>query len=401
LEFATRPRQLAFERQEASLRLIQPDYWSTPLPANILSGDGVVDRRGLTGSARLLRDLHKVDAYAFETRQRHQALTLNFDLAEMFPLAFQAFRETGFLDFTLPIVNIEDEMPGYYLALIRDNSVSVVALVDPTRGLRARLTFGGISRTVVRTAAGTFELATLRGLPESMALTAARSTSSGIELQPEAPQIRGPFDGAGLDAAFQRSMPTEANPLNYNSIATVVVTAEMTALHDPDYEARVLARRPARRSVTRVFDIRDAFPGSYYDLNNPDQSPTPMLVRFETQREDFPPNLSDLTVETVVLYVVRKAGARFEQEIRAFEFSPEDMPGQFGGAAATVAGKISTRAGYGAALLPIIGLPPVGRWHLAFPDDPPGDTSARDRFSNAEIESVFLALTVSGATARP
>jgi hypothetical protein len=72
-----------------------------------------------------------------------------------------------------------------------------------------------------------------------------------------------------------------------------------------------------------------------------------------------------------------------------------------GGAAATVAGKISTRAGNGAALLPIIGLPPVGEWHLAFPDDPPGDTSARDRFANADVETVILALTVSGATETP
>ena len=389
-------RQVAFERQEAQLRLIQPDYTSTPVPANILSGDGVADRRGLTGSARLLRDLHKVDSYAFETRQRDQSLSLNFDLAELYPLSFQRFRETGLLDFSLPLSMIDEEMPGYYLTLLRDISVSVVALIDPTRGIRGRLTFAGVSRTVVRTSSGTFEPVIIRGLPETIALTAPHVSASGATLEPDSAALRGPFEGVGLDAMFQLSMAKDANPMDYNSIATVVVTAAMTARHDPAYEARVRARQGRTRTITRAFDMRDAFPAAHYDLRNPGQTPTPMSVRFATQPEDFPPNITNLRIDAVVLYFVRRSGATFEQDVQSLSFSPDGVAGQFGGSATTVDGKISTRAGNGTTLLPLIGLPPTGEWHLSFADNPPAEVTARERFAQDDIETIILALTVSG-----
>ena len=84
------------------------------------------------------------------------------------------------------------------------------------------------------------------------------------------------------------------------------------------------------------------------------------------RRGDFPPNLSNLAIEHVVLYVVRKDGEVFEQSIRHLHFTEEGMTGAVGGLATTVSGRVSTRSGNGANWLPLIGQLPHGMWELAF-----------------------------------
>ena len=61
--------QLAFERQEAPPMFIQNDYWQPPVGAAI-GGASDPDRRGLTGSIRLLQDVNQLDQFAFETDKR-------------------------------------------------------------------------------------------------------------------------------------------------------------------------------------------------------------------------------------------------------------------------------------------------------------------------------------------
>ena len=57
--------QLAFERQEPPQGVIQGDYYAAP--------DGSPDRRGMTGSARLLADIVQLDQHAFLTDRRKSA----------------------------------------------------------------------------------------------------------------------------------------------------------------------------------------------------------------------------------------------------------------------------------------------------------------------------------------
>ncbi|WP_433633985.1 hypothetical protein [Halomicrococcus sp. NG-SE-24] len=48
--------------------------------------------------------------------------------------------------------------------------------------------------------------------------------------------------------------------------------------------------------------FKDEFADQWYDLNNPEQSPTPMTVSFETIREDFPSNFENVETKQVLLY---------------------------------------------------------------------------------------------------
>lgn len=386
-------QQLAFERQQGSLKVIQSDYWD--LTDTSVAGSSA-DRLGLTASARLLKDIFQLDNYAFDTRQRKQSLTFTLDLAAMFPVEFQRFRETGVLSFETKQAFVDRQMPGYYLCLIQQVSVSVVALIPPTVGIRATLTSSGVSRVVV--GGDTFQSVVIRNLPERMALTSATTVSSEIELEPDTQSLLKPFEGGGVDTLWELRMPKATNQFDYSSMATVLFTVNMTALHSFAYEREVIERWDRRVSFERAFAFRQVFADAWYDLNNPDQTSTPMAVRFETRRSDFPANLTNLAIQHMVLYVVRRDGEVFEQPIRHLHFTGSGMSGPMGGAATTVDGRVSTRSGNGVNWLSLIGQEPHGTWELAFPDQPPSVTEARDRIANELIEDLLLVLTVSGDT---
>ena len=176
----------------------------------------------------------------------------------MFPLEFQQFRETGVLIFNTSQSLIDRQLPGYYLCLVQQVSVSVVALIPPTYGIRATLTSAGISRVVV--GGDTFQTVTIRNLPERMALTSATTTSGPITLEPDSQSLLNPFEGSGVDTSWELRVPKAANPFDYDSMATVLFTVSMTALHSFDYEREVIQRLDRKVSFDRAFDFRQVFP---------------------------------------------------------------------------------------------------------------------------------------------
>jgi Tc toxin complex TcA C-terminal TcB-binding domain len=90
-------RQLAFERQEPDLGLILDDYW-TYTRSGLSSGSGDErDRKGMTGSVRLLQDITRLDQHAFLTDRRRIPLPKHISLSTHDPVAFMRFRETGVL----------------------------------------------------------------------------------------------------------------------------------------------------------------------------------------------------------------------------------------------------------------------------------------------------------------
>jgi hypothetical protein len=227
-----------------------------------------------------------------------------------------------------------------------------------------------------------------------MALTSATTTSAGIALKPDNQSFLNPFEASGFDTLWELRMPKAANRFDYNSMATVLLTVNMTALHSFDYEREVIQRLDRKVSFDRAFDYRQVFPDPWYDLNNPDQTETPMAVRLDTRRSDFPPNLSNLAIQHVVLYLVRKDGELFERPVGHLHFTGEGMNGSVGGPTSTVNGRVSTRSGNGTNWLPFIGQPPFGKWELAFPDT----MEIRSRFTEGQIKDILLVVTCRGQT---
>ncbi|GEM_PF-3323081 len=379
--------QLWFERQDTPPRLIQANYWQTP-SENGQAGSG--DRRGLTGSARLLQDITQLDQYAFRNDKRKLNLSQTFSLARMSPYDFEQFRETGVLTFSTPTSLFDRDFPGHYLRLIKRARVSVVALIPPHHGIRATLTASGVSRTVI--GGDVFQEVVIRRDPELVALTSPVSSTGVFELDPQ-PEMLLPFESMGVDTFWQLEMPKAANPFDFRTIADVLVTLEYTALNSFDYRAQVLKKLNPKLSGERSFSFRGEFSDGWYDLHNPEQSATSMAVKFKIEREDFPPNLDNLKIEHVLLFFSR-ADESFEVEIKHLRFTPKGETHGFGGGTTTVDGAASTRRGNGSAWLDMIGQSPAGEWELALLDTP----MAREWFKDGKINDILLVITYGGRT---
>jgi hypothetical protein len=385
-------QQLAFERQEVPPRYIQDDYWEAPAEDVAGAGPGAraPDRRGLTGSTRLLQDIAQLDRYAVDTRQRKQQLTRTFSLAQLAPFAFQRFQETGVLSFATPMELFDRDFPGHYLRLIQRVRTTVLALIPPAQGIRATLTASGISRVTV--GGDLFQTVVLRRPPEVVALTAPSNATGLFELQ-ESPELRVPFEGSGVATSWELSMPKAANPFDYSTVADVLLTIEYTALASEDYRQQIVQGLNSRRSASasRAFCFRYQFADAWYDLHNPDTTPTPMTVRFETSAADFPPNVEGVRIEHVELYFVRRSGAKFELETVELRLDRPDGPSPRG-ICGTEAGLVSTRTARGTPWLVFRDVPPVGGWTLTLPNS----DEVRRRFTDGDVTDIVLIVTYGG-----
>jgi hypothetical protein len=386
--------QLAFERQETPPEFIQADYWQTHSEtyAGTDPATAAPDRRGLTGSVRLLQDMYKLDQYAFETNKRKLQLSQTFSLAHLAPAEFQRFRETGRLLFATPMDLFDRDFPGHYLRLMKRVRISVPALISPVHGIRATLTASGLSRVV--TGGEVFQTIVVRRDPELIAFTSPSNGTGLIELEPEGEMLL-PFESMGVDTMWELQMPKAANPFDYRTIADVVFTVEYTALHSFDYRQQVIKQLSDRLSAERPLSLRDQFADQWYALHNPRQTTTPLVVTFKTARTDFPPNVEELRIQQVLLAFVRAEGQSFEVASAQLRFTPQGETLAVGGAAgSSVDGIISTRRGNAGSWTAMIKKAPVGTWELALPNT----EEMKNRFKNEEIDDILLVLTYAGRT---
>jgi hypothetical protein len=378
--------QLAFERQQPTPNFILTDYWQ---PSS-QSGSAGPNRRGLTGSARLLEDIYQLDQYAFKTDQRKLNLTHTFSLAQLDPIKFQQFRDSGVLQFDTSMHWFDEAFPGHYLRLIKRVRISVIALIPPVQGIRAMLrTRTGFTRVVI--GGDAFKEAIIRRDPEMIALSAPSGATGVFELDAQSEMLL-PFEGMGVAASWVLEMPKAANYFDYRTIADVLFSIEYTALNSFDYRDQVIKRLNANVGADRAFSLRGEFADQWYDLHNPEQSATPMAVRFSTRREDFPPNLNDLKIEQVALYFARANGKTFDVVVKYLHFTPEDSGQPIGDGATATGDLLSTGSGNVGGWLPMLGKAPVGEWELALADT----GNMRQHFKDEEIEDILLVISFGG-----
>lgn len=392
--------QLAFERQEPPSGRIKADYWAKPAdgmtPDVGASSSGTNSVRGLTGSARLLRDVYELDQYAFEKNRRKQQLSETFSLAELDPFAFQQFRQTGRLGFATPMRLFDRRFPGHYLRLIQRVRTSVVALIPPTMGIRATLSSVGTTRVTI--GPEVFRTVTVQRGPQLVALTSPINATGLFDLDAQ-PELLVPFEGLGVDGQWVFELSKAANPFDFDAIADVLVTFDYTALYSPDYEQQVRRTLDHRFAADRAFGFRNEFADAWYDLNNPeivDAPGVPMTVSFVTRRADFPPNLESLRIRQVLLQFLQTPAGR--QPVPVTELFYTNGAGQpvpanpaQRAAVSDATGLISTRSGAWNALL---GGAITGdlKWTLQLPE------TMKLRFKNQEVTDLFFVISYEAQT---
>ncbi len=74
-----------------------------------------------------------------------------------------------------------------------------------------------------------------------------------FELNPLTSEMLLPFEGLGVDTAWEFRMPRAANRFDYRTIADVLITIEYTALQDWLYREQVIQDLDTRFSGDRPF----------------------------------------------------------------------------------------------------------------------------------------------------
>lgn len=376
--------QLAFERQDYLQSIVQNDYWEMPAADSIISSEnnGSIDRRGLTGSSRLLQDIYKLDQYAFNTDKRKLQMVKTFSLASYFPLEFQQFKATGEINFETLMDYFDQDFPGHYMRLIKRVRTHVIALVPPTQGIKATLMSSGISRVV--SSGSIFQEVIVRRDPEMIALTGNRESAGVFELQAQDPKMLNPFEGSGVHTGFMLKMPKASNLFDFNTIADVLVTIEYTALHSFDYEQQVNRRLGNDITADRAFSLKNDFADAFYQLNHPEEFTDGATVQIPISEFDFPAGISDIGLNEAKLYFLVK------EEDRDTLFNGQHINGAIN--TTSLNGKLISSKGI--CNLGYTGSP-FGTWTLDF-SDLIKVTQNVNHFADGKILDVILAFNYSG-----
>lgn len=320
--------QLYFERQEQAGPFVMDDYWETP-------NNGSGDRRGLTGSARLLVDITRLDQYAFDSFKRKLQLTKVISLAQNFPSEFNAFKETGVLNFELTNKMFDYDFPGHYMRLIHGVKTSVVGLVPVYDGIKATLTTGTTSYTVI---GGTvFQKMPIKRMEvDSVALSGTTNASGIFELQQQAGELLNPFEGMGIESRWEFKMPQFSNRMDFANIADVLLTVEYTAMDSYQYRYQVLEELDNKITFNRGFSLKNDFPDQWFELGevDPNSTATQFAVTLQLKRENFPQGILDLKLNdagNLILFFSRDDGFTDEVNILDFNLETANSTPQLGG----------------------------------------------------------------------
>ena len=295
--------QLAFEQQEPPAGLIKADYWAyTP---QIAASAAALDRRGITGSARLLQDIYTLDQQAFSSERRLLNLTHSVSLARMMPVEFAKFRRSGMLAFATPMSMVTEGFPGHYMCAVKAVRMSVIALIPPSQGIRATLTNSGLSRVV--TADPGYPVAVIQQDSESVALTSPIASTGVFEVDMQSEMLN-PFEGTGLDTTWFFELPPAGNPIDFDSLMDVVMTIDYTARSSNELRERVVSQLPRRTSSDLAFSVRRDLPDAWYDLANPADG-TPVRVELTLNPSRFPPGLSEISIDEIAVVARLRDGS--------------------------------------------------------------------------------------------
>lgn len=343
-----------------------------------LTGEGAVDRRGITGSSRLLKDLYELDQYAFNTNSPKLQMSKTISLSEIAPEELMRLRNKGIANFFTSEELFDRDYPGHFLRLIKKVSVTVIALNSPTKGIKATLTNGGTSR--VTTGGTIFQKREIRRYPEQIALSGGVTDYGVFQLQGQG-EFLDPFEGSGVETQWEFRMEKAANPFNFDSIADVLLTMEYEAMNSFFYRNTVAQRLNEEGAFAGLtISMKNNLPDQWFDLHNPDQTSTPYAASFTINAGDLAPNMGEgLNIERVLVYIAMKGDERFSDQVTLNHDGDEVDAGFFNGIAEF---SMDSSTGNG----------PIGEWTINF-DVPLGPDNV---FGNNQVEDVVIIINYSG-----
>ncbi|MEF8861606.1 MAG: hypothetical protein V5A29_09060 [Haloarculaceae archaeon] len=200
---------------------------------------------GLLGADMLLQDVESFTSRLLaETRRKETRVKDVLSLANEYPIAFYEFQRTGRLTVETSLHDFDRRHPGLYGQRLDAVEVEVVGLLPP-EGVTGTLQRGIVSR--YRSADGG-ERTRIHGT-DTMALSEYELRDDAYLFRQDA-RIQGLFEGHGVGATWDLSLPKRSNNLDYARIVDVRLVFYYTARFSDLLEASVRSRANSSASGT-------------------------------------------------------------------------------------------------------------------------------------------------------
>jgi len=327
---------------DTSLNVIKAEY-----------GHGVAneapgrDTRLLAGDA-LLSDVESFTYHAITTTTRKNAQIKDvISIRNEYPAQFEAFLDTGLLEFETDLYEFDRLHPGFFEQRIEAVEVEVIGVLG-SEGINGTLSGGGVTSFRQRN--------NTRGTRPHIVDTLALSDfelRNDVFLYKADTGVRGLFQGLGVEGSWTLHLPRRSNELDLARIFDIRLSLYYKAKFDTGLRDTILGTppRPAELEQQRSFALRYDYPGDWYAF----YKSASVTVDLSTAR--FPANQRDFVIRGMRARVFTKAGVS-DQDIELRISSPG---GTVATAVTTAGGLVSTDD---AALSDIIDEAPIGEWTI-------------------------------------
>lgn len=295
--------------------------------------------KGLMAADGLKLSLAQLENAYIENNKRRMEIEKVVSLKSLNPEAFYAFLsgpDQGNLAFSLTEELFDRDFPAHYCRRIKSISVSIPAVVGPYQNIHATLTQNTnlvvlkpekevvnyvIYQTAAQKSGNVPELKDPAALRQDWASSQRIVLSKGSDdtglfvLNYDDPRYL-PFEATGAVSGWTLSMPPATNPVDFNSIADVILNVRYTAIDGGSAFGRDVTTlytgtdKQYQNIRINTFDLNQAFAGSWYQLfqSKPDVNKQQTLT-FPVSDNVVLPNLKNVILNQVIIDIRTAEGA--------------------------------------------------------------------------------------------
>jgi hypothetical protein len=262
-----------------------------------LSGASGNGAEGLLGGDYLKRDIASFTEDYFIHARKQNPIRAQVSLREDFPQAFNAFQESGKLEFHTDLELFDRRWPGTYRRKLKRVEVFVQGLI-PTDGVRGTLAHSGVS-TEWRLDSGAWAKSTRVLQADTMLLSSYQYRRDLAVIQPP-DDLLGLFENLGPQGTWVLELPASTNDLDFQSVSDVSVVFYMDADFSDDLRTftKTLYGNAGGRAL--VLSSRFQYPDQWFRVD------ADRKVAFDVFDATFPrfamdPKLTSFTVRLTTL----------------------------------------------------------------------------------------------------
>ncbi|ACV63634.1 virulence plasmid 28.1 kDa A protein [Desulfofarcimen acetoxidans DSM 771] len=292
-------------------------------------------RKGLLSGESLLLSLSQMEKSYIENNPRRLEIEKTISLLHLDPQKFMEFKwgingaERGKISFELSEKLFDFDFPGHYCRKIKSVSVTIPAVVRPYQNINATLVQNNnkiVLKPDIKAIEHVIDPSTypdnpggsLREdwLPNQQIAITRGIDDSGLFLLDFRDEQYLPFEGTGAVSRWTLHLPPETNRIDFNSISDIILQIKYTAQEGGENLANQVKallhadNPPYPYTLAKSIDLKQSYAGEWNKFINSQPSGNIQQVCFPITDEMLLPNLTDVQLSTVSVFLQTPPGLK-------------------------------------------------------------------------------------------